>query len=163
MTYNDKHQPQSWRDVILVYVPLLPVSGAWKKLRPFFSSISSSPTILIRPHPQNAGNPTYDPSAAAFSSSYNLVWSPDHVDTIQKTSRLNITDALPTIKLAIREAYERRRANRLAAKPNPVEVARTNLKNEALESDLIIKTAAAGRIVDAQVEASGKRPWMEEA
>lgn len=25
VVYNDQHQPQAWRDVLLVYIPLLPV------------------------------------------------------------------------------------------------------------------------------------------
>lgn len=36
---------------------------------------------------------TYDPSTAPFSSSYNLVWTPEQVDSIRTTSRANVRSA----------------------------------------------------------------------
>ncbi|KAJ7703025.1 acyl transferase/acyl hydrolase/lysophospholipase [Mycena rosella] len=127
VVYNDKHQPQAWRDVLLVYLPLLP----------------------------NAVNPTYDPSTAPFSSSYNLVWTPDEVDSIYKTTFENVRNGLATIKLAVREAYERRRAARMAGTPNPVEVARANVARPDGSMDYYIAP------VTVQTEDTGVRPWME--
>ncbi|KAJ7449436.1 putative cytosolic phospholipase A2 [Mycena galericulata] len=124
VVYNDKHQPQAWRDVLLVYLPLLP--------------------------------PTYDPSTAAFSSSYNLVWTPDEVDSIYTTAAANVRNGIETIREAVREAYERRRALRLAGTPNPVEIARANVARLDSEMDRYV-----GGVPPEPVDASGVRPWME--
>ncbi|KAK6974522.1 lysophospholipase [Favolaschia claudopus] len=128
VVYNDKHQPQAWREVLLVYLPLLP----------------------------NAVNPTYDPSTAPFSSSYNLVWTPEEVDSIYTTAAANVRNGIETIRQAVREAYERRRARRLAGTPNPVDIARENTKRLGSEMDYYV----AG--VPDPVSDTGMRAWMEE-
>ncbi|KAJ7615479.1 acyl transferase/acyl hydrolase/lysophospholipase [Roridomyces roridus] len=132
VVYNDKHQPQAWRDVMLVYLPLLP----------------------------NAVNPTYDPSTAPFSSSYNLVWTPDEVDSIHKTAEANVRNGLPIIKQAVREAYERRRALRLAGTKNPVEVARANTARGDVEMDTYVEDRKPENVVEENAK-PGVRPWME--
>ncbi|KAK7028668.1 lysophospholipase [Favolaschia claudopus] len=128
VVYNDKHQPQAWREVLLVYLPLLP----------------------------NAVNPTYDPSTAPFSSSYNLVWTPEEVDSIYTTAAANVRNGIETIRQAVREAYERRRAARLAGTSNPVDIARENTKRLGSEMDYYV----AG--VPDPVSDTGMRTWMEE-
>ncbi|KAJ7751925.1 acyl transferase/acyl hydrolase/lysophospholipase [Mycena maculata] len=128
VVYNDKHQPQAWRDVLLVYLPLLP----------------------------NAVNPTYDPSSAPFSSSYNLVWTPDEVDSIYRTGLENVRNGMETIREAVREAYDRRRALRIAGTPNPVETARVNTARKDSELDLYVKGVKPAAVPD-----NGVRPWME--
>ncbi|KAF7339030.1 Lysophospholipase [Mycena venus] len=127
VVYNDKHQPQAWRDVLLVYLPLLP----------------------------NAVNPTYDPSTAPFSSSYNLVWTPDEVDSIYKTASGNVRNGIETIRQAVHEAYQRRRASRLAGTLNSVDVARVNTARMDSEMDYYV----AG--VPDPVNDTGLRAWME--
>ncbi|KZO97131.1 FabD/lysophospholipase-like protein [Calocera viscosa TUFC12733] len=82
---NEKDQPQARRGMLLVYAPLIP----------------------------NRVHPDFDPSSATFSDSYNLVWTPEQVYTIAETQRANITNALPTIREAIREVYERKKRERL--------------------------------------------------
>lgn len=53
---------------------------------------------------------------ATFSTSYNLVWTPEQVQTIARTARANIEyKCVDTFRRVIREAYERRKARRLAA------------------------------------------------
>ncbi|EJT98789.1 FabD/lysophospholipase-like protein [Dacryopinax primogenitus] len=82
---NDKDQPQGHRSMLVVYAPLLP----------------------------NKVHPEFDPSTAAFADSYNLVWTPEQVHTIAETQRANIVKAMPTIRDAIREAYETKKRQRL--------------------------------------------------
>ncbi|KAK7002335.1 lysophospholipase [Favolaschia claudopus] len=117
VVYNDKHQPQAWREVLL---------------------------------------PTYDPSTAPFSSSYNLVWTPEEVNSIYTTAAANVRNGIETIRQAVREAYERRRAARLAGTPNPVDIARANTKRLGSEMDYYV----AG--VPDPVSDTGMRTWMEE-
>ncbi|KAJ6459053.1 acyl transferase/acyl hydrolase/lysophospholipase [Mycena sanguinolenta] len=127
VVYNDKHQPQAWREVLLVYLPLLP----------------------------NAVNPTYDPSTAPFSSSYNLVWTPPEVHSIYTTAAANVRNGIETIRPAVREAYQRRRAFRLAGTPNPVEIARANTARLGSEMDHYVAGVAD------PVDDNGMRAWME--
>ncbi|KAJ7240641.1 acyl transferase/acyl hydrolase/lysophospholipase [Mycena haematopus] len=127
VVYNDKHQPQAWRKVVLVYLPLLP----------------------------NAVNPTYDPSTAPFSSSYNLVWTPPEVDSIYQTAAENVRNGIETIRQAVREAYQHRRAARLAGTPNPVKIARANTARLGSEMDYYV--AGMPEVVDD----TGMREWME--
>lgn len=82
---NERNVPQAKRPVTLVYLPLLP----------------------------NKCQPDYDPSTAEFSSSYNLAWTNEQVEIIRRTSKANTVDALATIRTVVREAYERRKAERL--------------------------------------------------
>lgn len=85
--YNARHQPQATRDTTMIYMPLLP----------------------------HACQPDYDPSTAAFSSSYNLVWTEEQVGIIRKTSRANVVEGIETIRKAVREIYESKKAARLSA------------------------------------------------
>lgn len=71
-------------------------------------------TIVYMPLLPNKVQPDYDPSTAPFSSSYNLVWTKDQVETIRKTSKANVAASMPILKAAIREAYETRKAIRLS-------------------------------------------------
>lgn len=78
--------PLATRPVSLVYCPLFP----------------------------NKVNPGYDPSGAAFSGSYNLKWTEEQVQTIRLTARANFKEGLECIRLVVGEAYQRRKAERLA-------------------------------------------------
>jgi hypothetical protein len=78
--------PLATRPVSLIYCPLFP----------------------------NKVNPGYDPSGAAFSGSYNLKWTEEQVQTIRLTARANFKEGLECIRLVIGEAYQRRKAERLA-------------------------------------------------
>lgn len=60
--YNKRHQPQAMEKTTMIYMPLLP----------------------------NACQPSYDPSTATFSSSYNLVWTEEQVRIFRNTSRANV-------------------------------------------------------------------------
>lgn len=82
---NERNVPQAKRPVTMVYLPLLP----------------------------NKCQPDYDPSTAEFSSSYNLAWTDEQVEIIRRTSKANTVDALAKIRTVVREAYERRKAERL--------------------------------------------------
>ncbi|KZO96364.1 FabD/lysophospholipase-like protein [Calocera viscosa TUFC12733] len=84
--YNKRHQPQARRDMTMVYLPLLP----------------------------NKVQPEYDPSNAPWSSSYNLVWTPEQIQTLEKTQKQNFNDSLDTIRAVIKEAYNKRKADRLS-------------------------------------------------
>lgn len=83
--YNERHQPQATRDTTMIYMPLLP----------------------------HACQPTYDPSTAPFSSSYNLVWTEEQVGIIRKTSRACVVEGIEAIRKAVREIYEAKKAARL--------------------------------------------------
>ncbi|CBQ70198.1 conserved hypothetical protein [Sporisorium reilianum SRZ2] len=73
------------------------------------------PTLVYLPLLPHAVQPTYDPSTAEFSSSYNLIWTQHQVHTLRTTAEANVRTALPTIRGVVREAYERKKAARLAA------------------------------------------------
>ncbi|KAE8214439.1 hypothetical protein CF327_g2153 [Tilletia walkeri] len=83
--YNERHVPLPDHPATLVYLPLLP----------------------------NQVQPDYDPSTAPFSSSYNLCWTKEQVDTIRKTGKANTHEGLETIRTVVREAYEKKKAARL--------------------------------------------------
>lgn len=72
------------------------------------------PAIVYLPLLPHAVQPDYDPSTADFSSSYNLVWTQHQVETLRITAEANVRQALPTIRSVIREAYQRKKAARLA-------------------------------------------------
>ncbi|KAM0751014.1 FabD/lysophospholipase-like protein [Meredithblackwellia eburnea MCA 4105] len=135
---NDQHQPQAWREVLLVYIPLLP----------------------------NGVNPTYDPSTAPFSSSYNLVWTPEQVDSIYTTSRANVMDGLPVLKAAVKEAYERRKAYRLALEAEGTGTTKESRASRARRNVATVGTdgGPAKTFILTHVEPDpddGTRPWME--
>ena len=73
------------RDCTMVYMPLLPNEKAV---------------------------PGYDPSTAKFSGSYNLVWTPEQIEMLVKVCRQNFMDGEPTLKQALKEAWQRKKAER---------------------------------------------------
>jgi cytosolic phospholipase A2 len=62
--------------------------------------------------PNERAVPGYDPSTAKFSGSYNLVWTPEQVEMLVKVSTQNFRDGEETVRTALREAWERKRAKR---------------------------------------------------
>lgn len=54
----------------------------------------------------------FDPSTAKFSGSYNLVWTPEQVETLVKVCVGNFRDGEDTIKEALHEAWQRKKAAR---------------------------------------------------
>ncbi|PWN45551.1 FabD/lysophospholipase-like protein [Ceraceosorus guamensis] len=87
-TYErDGHQPQATKPCKMIYMPLLP----------------------------HACQPSYDPSTAPFSSSYNLEWTPEQVETIRKTARACVAEGLGAIREEVRAVYAAKKAARLGA------------------------------------------------
>ncbi|KAF2161846.1 hypothetical protein M409DRAFT_58911 [Zasmidium cellare ATCC 36951] len=56
----------------------------------------------------------FDPSTAKFSGSYNLVWTPEQVETLVKVCDANFREGEGTIKEALHEAWERKKREREA-------------------------------------------------
>ncbi|CAK4032257.1 cytosolic phospholipase A2 beta-like [Lecanosticta acicola] len=54
----------------------------------------------------------FDPSTAKFSGSYNLVWTPEQVDTLVQVCIANYEDGERTVKEALHEAWQRKKAER---------------------------------------------------
>ncbi|KDE02716.1 hypothetical protein MVLG_06747 [Microbotryum lychnidis-dioicae p1A1 Lamole] len=133
--YNEKHQPQAWRDVTLVYLPLLP----------------------------NVCNPEHDPSTAPFSSSYNLIWTAENVQDIVKTATQNIRDGKVILNQAISEVYAKREALRLAGESLPVKRARCNIANEDEVGRVVITGKNPIEVALDASEMRGKRPWITPA
>lgn len=79
--------PAAGQDCTMVYLPLLPNERAV---------------------------PGYDPSTAKFSGSYNLVWTPEQVEMIIRTSVANFQAGQDTVREALFEAWQRRKARREA-------------------------------------------------
>jgi len=79
---NPPAPPAARRECTMVYLPLLPNERAV---------------------------PGYDPSTAAFSGTYNLVWTPEQVDMVVQTSRANFAAGEATVKQALRDAWLRRK------------------------------------------------------
>lgn len=70
-------------------------------------------TIVYMPLLKNEeAVPGFNPANSKFSSSYNLIWTPDQVDTLVKVCIANFKEAEPVIKKIIREAYEKKKAKR---------------------------------------------------
>lgn len=69
--------------------------------------------------PNERAAPGYDPSTAKFSGSYNLVWTPEQVETIIDTSRANFRAGADTVREAIREAWGMKRETRINAGGGP--------------------------------------------
>ncbi|CAD6930211.1 unnamed protein product [Tilletia controversa] len=60
--------------------------------------------------------PDFDPSTSAFSTSYNLVWAPDQVETLAQCSKFNVEDyVIDVVRQTVREVYESKKRRRLAA------------------------------------------------
>lgn len=53
--------------------------------------------------------PGYDPSTAKFSGSYNLVWTPEQVDTSIATSEANLRAGESVVKEALRVAWRKKK------------------------------------------------------
>lgn len=62
--------------------------------------------------PNERAVPDFDPSTAKFSGSYNLVWTEEQVDTLIKVCNANYKDGESTIKEALHEAWQRKKAMR---------------------------------------------------
>ncbi|KXT12457.1 hypothetical protein AC579_7358 [Pseudocercospora musae] len=62
--------------------------------------------------PNEKAVPGFDPSTAKFSGSYNLVWTADQVETLVKVCKANFDEAQGTIKEALHEAWQRKKAAR---------------------------------------------------
>lgn len=62
--------------------------------------------------PNERAQPGYDPSTARFSGSYNLVWTPDQVEMIIRTSVANFQAGQDTVREALFEAWLRKKATR---------------------------------------------------
>lgn len=77
--------PPCYRDCTMVYMPLLPNERVVKD---------------------------FDPSTAKFSGSYNLVWTPDQIQMLIDVSVANFKAGEDTIKLALRDAWQRNKARR---------------------------------------------------
>nr|POE47632.1 cytosolic phospholipase a2 beta [Quercus suber] len=63
--------------------------------------------------PNEKAVPDFDPSTAKFSGSYNLVWTPEQVETLVKVCVQNFEDGQDTIKETLHEAWQRRKAERM--------------------------------------------------
>lgn len=66
--------------------------------------------------PNERAVPGYDPSTAKFSGSYNLVWTPEQVEMLVKVCVANCEDGEETVKMALREAWQRKKARREVVK-----------------------------------------------
>ncbi len=84
--------PQTHRECTMIYLPLLPNERAV---------------------------PGYDPSTAKFSGSYNLVWTPEQIDMIIKTSVANFNNGQDTVKEALLNAWQRKKYMREQGVPPP--------------------------------------------
>lgn len=67
--------------------------------------------------PNERAVPDFDPSTAKFSGSYNLVWTPEQVETLIKVCVGNFEDGEATVKEALHEAWQRRKAEREGGAP----------------------------------------------
>ncbi|KAE8447000.1 hypothetical protein EG329_011482 [Mollisiaceae sp. DMI_Dod_QoI] len=62
--------------------------------------------------PNERAVPDFDPSTAKFSGSYNLIWTPEQIDMLVKVSMQNFRDGEQTIKQALVEGWQRKKAIR---------------------------------------------------
>ncbi|KAF5602532.1 phospholipase A2 [Fusarium pseudocircinatum] len=70
--------------------------------------------IIYCPLLPNGTNPGYNPTTASFSTSTNLMWTPDQVKSVLATAEGNVSDyAIDTIKRVIKKVYEDKKNNRL--------------------------------------------------
>ncbi|KAF1992411.1 putative cytosolic phospholipase A2 [Aulographum hederae CBS 113979] len=58
--------------------------------------------------PNERAVPDFDPSTAKFSGSYNLVWTEEQVDMLVRVCEGNSQQGMETVKLAVREAWQRK-------------------------------------------------------
>ncbi|WAO96775.1 Lysophospholipase [Fusarium falciforme] len=72
--------------------------------------------IVYCPLLPNGVNPGFNPSTASFSTSYNLMWTPDQIKGLLATSEANVClYAAHTIRRVMRKVYEDKKAHRLAS------------------------------------------------
>lgn len=64
--------------------------------------------------PNERAVPGYDPSTAKFSGSYNLVWTPEQVEMIIRTSVANFQAGQDTVREALLGAWQRNKVMREA-------------------------------------------------
>ncbi|WFD32221.1 phospholipase A2 [Malassezia sp. CBS 17886] len=67
----------------------------------------------------NATQPGFDPTTAHYSTSYNLIWTADQVRALLRTAMANVEEgssAIETIRAAVRDAYEEKKARRLGVR-----------------------------------------------
>lgn len=93
-TVNNPPAPVYPRACTMVYMPLLPNERAV---------------------------PDFDPSTAKFSGSYNLVWTAEQVETLVKVCVANFEDGEGSIKEALHEAWQRKKAEREGRQTSTVE------------------------------------------
>lgn len=86
-TVTNPPAPTVEQDCTMVYMPLLPNERAV---------------------------PGYDPSTAKFSGSYNLVWTPEQVEMIIRTSMANFQAGQATVRQVLLDAWQRKKARREA-------------------------------------------------
>lgn len=68
--------------------------------------------------PNETAVPGFDPSTAKFSGSYNLVWTPEQIDMLLRVCIQNFRDGEETIKVALRDAWLRKKAKRESGNAN---------------------------------------------
>jgi phospholipase A2 len=76
--------------------------------------------------PNERAVPDFDPSTAKFSGSYNLVWTADQVETLIKVCNANFNDGESTIREALHEAWQRKKALREGTYTGPAHPAPGN-------------------------------------
>ncbi|KAG5752156.1 hypothetical protein H9Q70_005210 [Fusarium xylarioides] len=70
--------------------------------------------IIYCPLLPNDMNPEYNPTTASFSTSTNLMWTPDQVKSVLSTAEANLSNyAIRTMKRVIKKAYEDKKKDRL--------------------------------------------------
>jgi phospholipase A2 len=89
-TVNNPPAPVCRHECTMVYLPLLPNERAV---------------------------PGFDPSTAKFSGSYNLVWTEAQIEVLIKVCQQNFRDGEDTIKLVLKEAYEKKKRTRESGIP----------------------------------------------
>lgn len=62
--------------------------------------------------PNERAAPCYDPSTAAFSGSYNLIWTAEQVEMLVRVCAANFERGQDTIRTALREAWQRKKHQR---------------------------------------------------
>ncbi|KAH8652079.1 acyl transferase/acyl hydrolase/lysophospholipase [Xylariales sp. PMI_506] len=70
--------------------------------------------IIYCPLLPNSINPEFNPSTAAFSTSYNLVWTPEQINTLITTSGANLEHyGIDVIKQVMKKVYLSKKERRL--------------------------------------------------
>ncbi|KAM0786259.1 hypothetical protein ACM66B_007058 [Microbotryomycetes sp. NB124-2] len=140
LVYNCRHQPQSWKPVTIIYLPLLP----------------------------NAKNPKFDPSKARFSSTHNLVWKAEQVETLSRTAQANMHDSIDVVREVVRQVWLQKKKERLAAESATDEAncgpqaavarARRNVFNSS--DKVFVKDRTIEHSGQDRPRLNGMRPWM---